>query len=98
MGACSYQAQVLKPAPVLMRSVEMASRVLGRVGSILEVYAGAADEFTVKHVFWIDDRGHIMQRLRTGYDPVSWRRLRFLRLAYRATHVGVGASPSSVNR
>ncbi|MGH8606853.1 MAG: hypothetical protein ACREX9_05390 [Gammaproteobacteria bacterium] len=43
--------------------IEVASRVLRWVGSILEVYAGAADEFTVKNVFWIDDRGHLMQRL-----------------------------------
>ena len=40
----------------------MASRVLRRVGSILEIYAGAADDFTVKHVFWVDDRRHVMQR------------------------------------
>jgi hypothetical protein len=41
---------------------ELASRVLRWVASILEVYAGASEDFTVKHVFWKDDRGHLMQR------------------------------------
>jgi hypothetical protein len=42
---------------------ERASRVLRWVASILEVYAGASDDFTVKNVFWIDDRGHLMKRI-----------------------------------
>ncbi|MGH8645413.1 MAG: hypothetical protein ACREX4_13505 [Gammaproteobacteria bacterium] len=42
---------------------ETASHVLRWLASILEVYAGASDKFTVKNVFWIDDRGHLMQRI-----------------------------------
>lgn len=44
---------------------ETASHVLRRLASILEVYAGASDDFTVKNVFWKDDRGHLMQRIIT---------------------------------
>lgn len=44
---------------------ETASHVLRWLASILEVYAGASDDFTVKNVFWKDDRGHLMQRIIT---------------------------------
>lgn len=33
--------------------------------SILKVYASAYDDFTVKNIFWSDDRGHVKQRMIT---------------------------------